>query len=347
MFASAVYVLVRPLIFKAAERLSSDKASVNRLFTIPLIFAAALLSFARRQRRGQRGRPAGRNQRDPARRDSAEGNHPLWVMMVGALGIAIGLALYGAQADPHGRLGITELDQMRAFCIAMAAALTVIVATQPGLPVSSTHIGRCSVRCRFLREFLESDLFQDGRDPGTIAAKDEAEVARFWSFGKASVAKKGMMLPAAQGHSAKADLSKKERKGPETRLLGPSWSKRSALMRIVAAWLITVPMSGALAAILFFTIRGFMLPDGTRPCDNAARDARLSGTAVGHACAGNDLNQRRHPDQRIRPPPARSSRRSGVVWTTGQHITPVVESTGTGGGIKLFCAGADWRRQIS
>ncbi|HPQ26515.1 MAG TPA: inorganic phosphate transporter, partial [Gammaproteobacteria bacterium] len=44
--AVAIYFLVRPLIFKAAERLSNDKAGVNRLFTIPLIFAAALLSFA-------------------------------------------------------------------------------------------------------------------------------------------------------------------------------------------------------------------------------------------------------------------------------------------------------------
>ena len=36
--------------------------------------------------------------------------------------------------------------------------------------------------------------------------------------------------------------------------------KRSALMKIIAAWLITVPVSGALAALIFYTIRGFMLP---------------------------------------------------------------------------------------
>jgi PiT family inorganic phosphate transporter len=36
--------------------------------------------------------------------------------------------------------------------------------------------------------------------------------------------------------------------------------KRSALLKIAAAWVITVPVSAALAALLFFMIRGMMLP---------------------------------------------------------------------------------------
>src|SRR5690554_6340512 len=35
---------------------------------------------------------------------------------------------------------ITKLNPMRAFCVALSAALTVIVASWFGLPVSSTHI---------------------------------------------------------------------------------------------------------------------------------------------------------------------------------------------------------------
>ncbi|MCB1727163.1 MAG: inorganic phosphate transporter, partial [Gammaproteobacteria bacterium] len=90
--------------------------------------------------------------------------------------------------------------------------------------------------------------------------KDEAVVERFLiEFRKASVVKKGLMLQQLKEHSAKADLSKKERKGLK-RVYKTELVKRSALMRIVAAWLITVPVSGLLAAMLFFTIRGFMLP---------------------------------------------------------------------------------------
>ena len=36
--------------------------------------------------------------------------------------------------------------------------------------------------------------------------------------------------------------------------------KRSALMRIVAAWLITVPASALMAALFYFMIRGMALP---------------------------------------------------------------------------------------
>ena len=36
--------------------------------------------------------------------------------------------------------------------------------------------------------------------------------------------------------------------------------RRSHVMTIAAAWVITVPASALMAAILFFTIRGMMLP---------------------------------------------------------------------------------------
>jgi len=35
---------------------------------------------------------------------------------------------------------------------------------------------------------------------------------------------------------------------------------RSFLLRILATWLITVPLAGVLAAMCFFMIRGIMLP---------------------------------------------------------------------------------------
>src|SRR5574344_1190226 len=63
---------------------------------------------------------------------------------------------------------ITELDQMRAFSVAMATAVTVILASQLGLPVSSTHIAIGGVfGVGFLREALdmtEKNHFQDIRE---------------------------------------------------------------------------------------------------------------------------------------------------------------------------------------
>jgi PiT family inorganic phosphate transporter len=85
---------------------------------------------------------------------------PLWVMVVGALGIAIGLGLFGPKVIRTVGSEITELDQMRAYCIAMAATLTVILASQLGLPVSTTHVAVGAVfGVGFLREYLAPMLF--------------------------------------------------------------------------------------------------------------------------------------------------------------------------------------------
>ncbi|MEJ2575094.1 MAG: inorganic phosphate transporter [Gammaproteobacteria bacterium] len=262
--AAAIFVVVRPLIARAAGRLPSTKASVNRLFTLPLIFAAALLSFAHGANdvANAVGPLAAINDAILHGGIAAKAAIPLWVMLVGALGIAVGLALYGPKLIRTVGSEITELDQTRAFCIAMAASITVILATQLGLPVSSTHIAVGAVfGVGFLREFLKASYSK------MVAAikehhqgRDEAEVAAFLAtFRKASVKQKGEMLEQLKQHAAKAELSKKERKGLK-RVYKTELVKRSALMRIVAAWLITVPVSGALAAILYFAIRGYMLP---------------------------------------------------------------------------------------
>jgi len=263
-FAIIVFLIVRPIIFKAALRLPGDKAGVNKLFTIPLIFAAALLSFAHGANdvANAVGPLAAINDAILHGGIAKKAAIPLWVMMVGALGIAIGLALYGPKLIRTVGSEITELDQMRAFCIAMAAAITVIVATPLGLPVSSTHIAVGAVfGVGFLREFLKASYSKMVEEiKAHHQGRDEAEVASFLAeFRKASVAKKGAMLQQLKEHSVKADFSKKERKGLK-RVYKTELVKRSALMRIVAAWLITVPVSGLLAAMLFFTIRGMMLP---------------------------------------------------------------------------------------
>ena len=260
----ATWLLVKPLIHRAAARREGTKADINRLFTIPLIFAAALLSFAHGANdvANAVGPLAAINDALLHGGIASQASIPLWVMMVGALGIAIGLALYGPKLIRTVGSEITELDQMRAFCIAMAAAITVIVATQLGLPVSSTHIAVGAVfGVGFLREFLKASYSKMVAEiKQHHHGKDEAEVEAFLTaFRKASVARKGEMLQELKRSAVTADFSKKERKGLK-RVYKTELVKRSAVLRIVAAWIITVPVSGLLAAMLYFTIRGMMLP---------------------------------------------------------------------------------------
>ena len=61
-------------------------------------------------------------------------------MVIGALGISFGLFLFGPKLIRMVGSQITKLNPMRAYCVALSAAITVIVASWLGLPVSSTHI---------------------------------------------------------------------------------------------------------------------------------------------------------------------------------------------------------------
>ncbi len=262
--AVGVFLLVRPLIVRVASRLPNDKASVSELFTVPLIFAAALLSFAHGANdvANAVGPLAAINEAITAGGVAAKAHIPLWVMMVGALGISLGLALYGPKLIRTVGSEITELDKTRAFCIAMAASITVIIASQLGLPVSSTHIAVGGVfGVGFLREYLKASYgtmieeikhHHEGEDPQVIEAF-------LLEFKKAPLQKKSEMLEQLKNNSARAHLTKKERKRLR-KVYRTELVKRTHLLKIAAAWVITVPVSGIMAAMIYFMIRGMMLP---------------------------------------------------------------------------------------
>lgn len=234
------------------------------MFTLPLIFAAALLSFAHGANdvANAVGPLAAISDAVVSGGVATKAAIPLWVMAVGAAGIVLGLALFGPKLIRTVGSEITQLDQMRAFSIAMAAAVTVILASQLGLPVSSTHIAVGGIfGIGFLREYLKANYSKIIHDiEHHHDGKDHDVVEQFLhEFEIATLEEKRKMLDDMKKHTAKADLTKKERKALG-RVYRQELVKRSALKRIAAAWVITVPASALISAVLFFTIRGMMLP---------------------------------------------------------------------------------------
>ena len=76
--------------------------------------------------------------------------------MIGALGLALGLLLFGPKLIHTVGDKITRLNAPRAYCV-LASAVTVLIATTLGLPVSSTHIAIGAIfGVGFLREVLEN-----------------------------------------------------------------------------------------------------------------------------------------------------------------------------------------------
>ncbi len=64
----------------------------------------------------------------------------LWMLVVGGIGIVLGLATWGYKVMETVGRRITELTPSRGFAAELAAALTIVLASRLGIPVSTTHI---------------------------------------------------------------------------------------------------------------------------------------------------------------------------------------------------------------
>ena len=216
-----IWLLSVPLIKRQSAGLENRNQSLRKLFQMPLIISAALLSFAH-------GANDVANAIGPlsaivhaAQADEIAANVeiPLWVMVIGAAGISLGLWLFGPRLIKLVGEQITKLNPMRAFCVALSAALTVIVASGLGLPVSSTHIAVGAVfGVGFYREWY------------TRNSKRRLEYMRM----KAGRWEREDTRPANPDEMRRRYLV-----------------RRSHFMTIVAAWIITVPAAAALAALLY------------------------------------------------------------------------------------------------
>ena len=138
MVFAVTWFIVRPLIARRAEGMENRTESVRSLFTVPLICSVALLSFAH-------GSNDVANAVGPLSAIvgavgsgdiSAKVEIPLWVMLIGAAGISLGLVLFGPKLVRRVGQEITKMNPMRAYCVALSAAVTVILASALALPVS-------------------------------------------------------------------------------------------------------------------------------------------------------------------------------------------------------------------
>ncbi|MEM7318597.1 MAG: inorganic phosphate transporter [Pseudomonadota bacterium] len=213
---AAIWLAMIPVIRRQSEGLENRNKSLKVLFGIPLVVSAALLSFAHGANdvANAVGPLAAIVQASQSGDFTAAVSIPLWVMVIGALGISFGLFLFGPKLIRMVGSQITKLNPMRAYCVALSAAITVIVASWLGLPVSSTHIAVGAVfGVGFFREWDSARRMR------------HADIA----------------LP---------ELPERPKEERRRRKL----VRRSHFLTIVAAWVITVPAAAILSATLFFFI---------------------------------------------------------------------------------------------
>ena len=218
------WLCARPLVLAQARNLENRNSSLRALFRLPLIGSAALLSFAH-------GANDVSNAVGPLSAivrsasvggDGGAGHPPLWVMLIGAFGISVGLLLFGPRLIRLVGEEITKLNPMRAYCVALSTAFTVIVASWLGLPVSTTHIAVGAVfGVGFFREWYTR---RSKRRIAYIRRKADS-----WELDEPE----------------EPNIHERRRR---------YLVRRSHFMTIIAAWIITVPVSAVLAAMIYWVM---------------------------------------------------------------------------------------------
>ena len=255
-----IYFIVRPMVADAGKTMKNTREDVGKLFTIPLIISAAMLCFAHGSNdvANAIGPLAAIVNAVSEGAVASEVTVPFWVMLVGTLGLSAGLALYGGKMVKRVGKEITEIDRLRAFTVALSAAITVIIASALALPVSSTHIALGAIfGIGFLREYLENEadkvriireFFNDDTEPSLF---DTAKGEMDWRHQVFERALKDL-LPERE----RASYFETTRKAEAAVM---NWQRkklvrRSFLRTIVLAWLITVPATAALAGVLYHAL---------------------------------------------------------------------------------------------
>jgi inorganic phosphate transporter, PiT family len=125
----------------------SDKefhfASVERAFAPAMIFTACAMAFAHGSNDVANGigpMAAVYNIVSSGGNVMTEAGLPLWILIVGGVGIVVGLATMGYKVMQTIGKDITALTPTRGFSATLAAASTIVVASRTGMPVSTTHI---------------------------------------------------------------------------------------------------------------------------------------------------------------------------------------------------------------
>ncbi len=135
-------IMIKRLKFTKKEDKHFHYTNMEKIFGVLMIFTAIAMAFAH-------GSNDVANAIGPvaavygvvssAGEIVAKSATPVWILLLGGVGIVLGLATYGHKVIATVGSGISELTPSRGFAATLAAATTVVVASGTGLPISTTH----------------------------------------------------------------------------------------------------------------------------------------------------------------------------------------------------------------
>jgi len=143
-FYSAIAALVFTAIFYifSRTRLSNTSGSQESQFAYLMVFTSCAVAFAHGSNdvANAIGPLAAIHQAtNQILGNAVSAETPLWILFLGAAGIVIGLATLGYRVMKTIGEKIVKLTPSKGFAAQLAAALTVVLASQLDMPVSTTH----------------------------------------------------------------------------------------------------------------------------------------------------------------------------------------------------------------
>ena len=143
-FYSAIAALVFTAIFYifSRARLSNTSGSQESQFAYLMVFTSCAVAFAHGSNdvANAIGPLAAIHQAtNQILGNAVSAETPLWILFLGATGIVIGLATLGYRVMKTIGEKIVKLTPSKGFAAQLAAALTVVLASQLDMPVSTTH----------------------------------------------------------------------------------------------------------------------------------------------------------------------------------------------------------------
>jgi PiT family inorganic phosphate transporter len=215
------YLLARFLLERITVAKGDELPTLRQLFRVPLAAAAALLSFAHGANdvANAVGPVAAIFAAVETAPDAAHVEFGMPVLAIAALGICLGVLLFGPRLVRMVGERITRLNAVRGFCVVLATASVVLMASAFGLPVSSTHIAVGAVfGVGFYREWVSN----------------KGRRVRAWNDGGDADAPEA---PRAPDHHRRHLV------------------RRAHLLTIVMAWVVTVPASALIAMVMRYCLQ--------------------------------------------------------------------------------------------
>ncbi|MDJ0872304.1 MAG: inorganic phosphate transporter [Gammaproteobacteria bacterium] len=147
LFGAIIAFAGRAMINRVPLEQSADRdrqfAAVERVFVPMMVFTACAMAFAHGSNDVANGigpLAAVVSLVNSGGEVAQKAELPLWILVVGGVGIVVGLATLGYRVMQTIGTRITALTPSRGYCATLAAASTVVLASKTGLPVSTTHI---------------------------------------------------------------------------------------------------------------------------------------------------------------------------------------------------------------